>query len=104
MVQTGIFAGNVIDDSLISHMSRVRIEGFLGMRYGEGDVNRDIPAGKTLPFMVVFFDPPEGVESFRVKAIEADEADRIASPDGKEPGTESSNQPSIRLNSVAVPN
>jgi hypothetical protein len=48
--------------------------------------------------MMVFFDPPEGVESFRVKAIEADEADRIASPDGKEPGTGASNQPSIRLN------
>jgi hypothetical protein len=104
IVKNGTFPGNVIDESLISHMSRVRIEGFLGMRYGQGDVNRDIPAGKILPFMVVFFDPPEGVESFRVKAIEADEADRIASPDGKEPGTGSSNQPSIRLNSVAVPN
>ena len=98
IVKNGTFPGNVIDESLISHMSRVRIEGFLGMRYGEGDVNRDIPAGKTLPFMVVFFDPPEGVESFRVKAIDADEADRIASPDGKEPGTGASNQPSIRLN------
>jgi len=104
IVKNGTFPGNVIDESLISHMSRVRIEGFLGMRYGQGDVNRDIPAGKTLPFMVVFFDPPEGVESFRVKAIEAEEADRIASPDGKEPGTGSSDQPSIRLNSVAVPN
>jgi hypothetical protein len=98
IVKNGTFPGNVIDESLISHMSRVRIEGFLGMRYGQGDVNRDIPAGKILPFMVVFFDPPEGVESFRVKAIEADEADRIASPDGKEPGTGASNQPSIRLN------
>jgi hypothetical protein len=98
IVKNGTFPGNVIDESLISHMSRVRIEGFLDMRYGQGDVNRDIPAGKILPFMVVFFDPPEGVESFRVKAIEADEADRIASPDGKEPGTGASNQPSIRLN------
>ena len=92
IVKNGTFPGNVIDDSLISHMNRVRIEGFLGMRYGEGDVNRDIPAGKTLPFMVVFFDPPEGVESFRVKAIDADETDRIDSPDGKEPGTRASNQ------------
>jgi len=104
IVKNGTFPGNVIDESLISHMSRVRIEGFLGMRYGQGDVNRDIPAGKILPFMVVFFDPPEGVESFRVKAVDAEEADRIASPDGKEPGTGSSNQPSIRLNSVAAPN
>jgi predicted Zn finger-like uncharacterized protein len=92
IVKNRTFPGNVIDESLISHMSRVRIEGFLGMRYGEGDVNRDIPAGKTLPFMVVFFDPPEGVESFRVKAIDASEADRIDSPDGKELGTRASNQ------------
>jgi hypothetical protein len=104
IVKNGTFAGNVIDDSLIPHMSRVRIEGFLGMRHGEGDVNRDIPVGKTLPFMVVFFDPPEGVESFRVKAIDWDAAHRIVSPDGIEPGTGLSNQPSIRLNSVAVPN
>jgi hypothetical protein len=61
-------------------------------------VNRNIPAGKTLPFMVVFFDPPEGVESFRVKAIDAGETDRIGSPDEKEPGTRASNQQSIRLN------
>ena len=92
IVKNGTFPGNVIDESLISHMSRVRIEGFLGMRYGEGDVNRKIPAGKTLPFMVVFFEPPEGVESFRVKAIDADEADRIDSPDGKETGTGASNK------------
>jgi len=98
IVKNGTFAGSVIDESLISHMTRVRIEGFLGMRYGEGDVNRGIPAGKTLPFMVVFFEPPEGVESFRVKAVDAEEVDRIDLPDGKEPGTGASNQQSIRSN------
>jgi hypothetical protein len=97
VVKNGAFAGNVIDDSQISHMSRDRIENILGMRYGDGGVNRDIPGGKTLPFMVVFFDPPEGVESFRVKAIDADETDRIGTPDGKESGTRASNQQSIRL-------
>jgi len=97
IVKNGAFAGNVIDESLISHMTRVRIEGFLGMRHGDGDVNRNIPAGKTLPFMVVFFDPPEGVESFRVKAIDAEEADRVNSPDGGEPGTRASSLQPIRL-------
>jgi len=96
--KNGAFAGNVIDESLIPHMTRVRIEGFLGMRYGDGDVNRNIPAGKTLPFMVVFFDPPEGVDSFRVKAIDADEADRIISHDGGGSGTRASNPQPIRLN------
>jgi len=97
IVRNGTFAGNMIDESLIPHMRRVRIEGFLGMPHGEGGVNRDIPAGKTLPFMVVFFDPPEGVESFRVQAIDPEEVDRIDSPDGKKPGRGASNQQSIRL-------
>lgn len=98
IVKNGSFAGNVIDESLISHMSRERIERILGMRYGELDVNRHIPAGKTLQFMVVFFDPPEAVESFRVKTIDADEPDRVGAPDWKEPGSRASNQRPIRLN------
>jgi len=92
IVNNGTFAGNVIDESLIPYMSRVTIDGFLGMRYGDGDVNRDIPAGRTLPFMVVFFDPPERIESFRVKAIDADEVDRNKSPDGEKPGGASNPQ------------
>jgi hypothetical protein len=48
--------------------------------------------------MVVFFDPPERAESFRVKAIDADKTDRIDSPDGEESGTRASNPLPIRLN------
>jgi predicted Zn finger-like uncharacterized protein len=67
------FAGNLIEENLLPHMTRVRIEEFLGMRYGEGNVNRNIQAGGSLPFMVVFFDPPEPVESFTVIAMDAEE-------------------------------
>jgi predicted Zn finger-like uncharacterized protein len=98
IVKSGTFAGNVIDESLIPHMTRVRIEGFLGMRYGEGYVNRNIPAGKTLPFMVVFFDPPEGIESFAVNAMNAEETERIRSQDAKESGTRASYHQAIRMN------
>jgi hypothetical protein len=79
IMQNETFAGNLIDESLISHMNRVRIEGFLRMRYGEGNANRDIPVGMSLPFMVVFFDPPDGIQSFTVKAIDMDGAERIRS-------------------------
>ena len=98
IVKNEAFAGNLIDESLLPHMSRVRIEGFLGMRYGEGNANRDIPAGKSLPFMVVFFDPPGGVESFTVQATDADEAGIVHPPDGKETSTRAFNQRTIRLN------
>jgi len=53
IVKNGTFAGNVIDESLIPHMSRVRIEGFLGMRHGEGDVHggvlRSAERGRIVP-------------------------------------------------------
>jgi len=98
IVTNGAFAGNVIDESLISHMTRVRIEGFLAMRYGEGDVNRDIPTGKALPFMVVFFDPPEGIQSFTVKALDVGEAERIQSPDAEKTDNRVSTQQTTRQN------
>ena len=97
-MQKESFAGNLIDESLITHMNRVRIEGFLGMRYGEGNANRDIPVGMSLPFMVVFFDPPEGIHSFTVKAMDLGEAERIQSPDAEKTDTRVSTQQPIRQN------
>ncbi len=93
-----VFAGNLIDETLLPHMSRIRIEGFLGMRYGEGNANRDIPAGKSLPFMVVFYDPPGGVESITVRATNAEETGRIFPPDGNETEKGDFNKHTIRLN------
>ena len=93
-----VFAGNMIDETLLPHMSRIRIEGFLGMRYGEGNANRDIPAGKSLPFMVVFFDPPGGGESITVRATDAEETGKILPPDGNETEKRDFNKHTIRLN------
>jgi hypothetical protein len=100
IMQNESFAGNLIDESLMPHMNRVRIEGFLGMRYGEGNANRDIPVGMSLPFMVVFFDPPEGIQSFTVKAMDVDGAERIRSSDTDTEKTDTrvSRQQSIRQN------
>jgi hypothetical protein len=98
IMQNESFAGNQIDESLMTHMNRVRIEGFLGMRYGEGNANRDIPVGTSLPFMVVFFDPPEGIQSFTVKAMDVGEAAGIQSPDAEKTDTRVPTQQSSRLN------
>jgi hypothetical protein len=100
IMQNESFAGNLIDESLMPHMNRVRIEGFLGMRYGEGNANREIPVGMSLPFMVVFFDPPEGIQSFTVKAMDVDGAERIRSSDTDTEKTDArvSTQQSIKLN------
>lgn len=67
------FAGNLIDKAVLPHMTRVRIDEFLGVRYGDWNSNRNIPEGGSLPFMVVFFDPPGPVGSFIVRATDAGE-------------------------------
>jgi len=72
LVNNTVFAANLVDNTMLRHANRAVIEGFLGVRYGERNVNRDIPAGKSLPFMVVFFDPPGQIEYFTVKALDAE--------------------------------
>jgi len=72
LASTAVFAGNHLDDTALRHASRAVIEGYLGVRYGDGNVNRDIPVGNSLPFMAVFFDPPQQFQSFDVNAQDAE--------------------------------
>jgi len=67
-----VFAANLVDNTMLRHANRTVIEGFLRLRYGKRNVNRDIPGGTSLPFMVVFFDPPGQFEYFTVKALDAE--------------------------------
>jgi hypothetical protein len=91
------FAGNLIDETLLPHMSRVRIEGFLGMRYGEKNINRDIPTGSSLPFMVVCFEPQNDVESLLVKAMDAEEKEKPPVPGDRVSNHRFSSQKTIKL-------
>ena len=71
LAEKAVFAGNPLDEALIRHMDREGIERFMSTRLGEGDVNKEIPPGKALPFMVIFFDPPVEIDAVRVKADDA---------------------------------
>ena len=72
LVDNTVFAANLVDNTTLRHANRALIEGLLGVRYGDRNVNRDIPAGASLPFMVVFFDPPGQIGYFAVKALDAE--------------------------------
>jgi predicted Zn finger-like uncharacterized protein len=63
------FAGNFLDEASLRKMDRSGIAGAMSNRFGEGNVNKEIPPGNVLPFMVVFFDPPRGIEAVMVKAV-----------------------------------
>jgi len=66
-----VFAANVIDDTTLRHASQTVLKGVLNKRFGDGERNKDIPPGASVPFMVVFFDPPADIGSILVKGVDA---------------------------------
>ena len=72
LMENSSLAGNLIDEPTLLHMNRNPIEVYLKMEHREEGEHRDIPPGKSLPFMVVFFDPPGKIGSFTVHAVDAD--------------------------------
>jgi len=65
------FAGNLLDEGAMRRMERAEMEGVMSNRFGAGNVNKEIPPGKALPFMVVFTDSPGQIETFMVKAVDS---------------------------------
>lgn len=72
LVENSSLAGNLIDEPTLLHMNRNPIEVFLKMEHREAGELRDVPPGKSLPFMVVFFDPPGKIGYFTAHAVDAD--------------------------------
>lgn len=59
-------AGHVFTDEELLHMDRARIEEGLSNRLGEDPINVEIPPGKFLPFMALFFDLQESIAFYQV--------------------------------------
>jgi hypothetical protein len=72
LMENSSLAGNLIDEKTLRHMNRNPIDMYLKVEHREGGEHRDILPGKSLPFMVVFFDPPGQIGSFTVHAVDAD--------------------------------
>lgn len=62
------YAGNVLAGETLRVASREKIEQALSNRFGDRLVNMDVAPGKSVPFMVVFFDAPEGIGAYRLEA------------------------------------
>jgi predicted Zn finger-like uncharacterized protein len=66
------FAGTVLSGENLRTATREKIEEALSNRFGEKLVNMDVAPGKSVPFMVVFFDAPEGIGAYRLEAKDSD--------------------------------
>jgi len=72
LVENAAFAGNLLNEASLRKMDRPAIDGAMSNRFGAGDVNKEIPTGKVLPFVIIFFDPPEMISALKVNAVDAD--------------------------------
>jgi len=67
-----IYAGNVLPGETLRTASRAKIDEALSNRFGDKLVNMDIAPGKSVPFMVVFFNAPDGISAYRLEAKDGD--------------------------------
>ena len=65
-----VYAGNIIKG--LRSTEQEKIETAMSNRFGDKLSNVDVAPGKSVPFMLVFFDPPEGIEEYRMEALDGD--------------------------------
>jgi len=66
------YAGTVLSGETLRTATREKIEESLSNRFGERLVNMDVAPGKSVPFMVVFINAPEGISAYRLEAKDSD--------------------------------
>lgn len=68
LVQQAVYAGNMLSGEAIRKGDRDTLSKALGNRFGEGLANMHVAPGKAIPFMVVFFDAPANMDSYKLEA------------------------------------
>ena len=71
LTEQAVYAGNLLPGATLKSESRADLEKTLANPLGEHLMNMDVPAGKTIPFMVLFFDAPEEIDSYKLEAKDA---------------------------------
>ncbi|MGB6409689.1 MAG: DUF3426 domain-containing protein, partial [Candidatus Deferrimicrobiaceae bacterium] len=65
-----VYAGNIVAG--LRFADQEKIEAAMSNRFGDRLSNLDVEPGKSVPFMVAFFAPPEGIEEYRLEALDGD--------------------------------
>jgi len=68
LAQQEVYAGNVLSGEAIRKGNRDALSKALENRFGEGLANMHVAPGKAIPFMVVFFDAPANMDSYKLEA------------------------------------
>jgi hypothetical protein len=72
LAQQTVYAGNTLSGEAIRKGNRETLSKVLGNRFGEGLANMNVGPKKAIPFMVVFFDAPTTMDSYKLEAKDSD--------------------------------
>jgi predicted Zn finger-like uncharacterized protein len=72
LAQQAVYAGNVLPAEAIRKGDRDILSKALENRFGEGLANMHVAPGKAIPFMVVFFDAPANMDSYKLEARDSE--------------------------------
>ncbi len=72
LAEKTVYAGNVFPGETLRQATREKIEAAMSNPISGGLANIDLPPGKAVPFMVVFFDAPDGIDSYRLEPRDAE--------------------------------
>jgi hypothetical protein len=68
LMEETVYAGNVVSGEKLKTENRETLRKALANPLGEHLMNMDVPPGKSIPFMVLFFDAPENIDSYKLEA------------------------------------
>ena len=68
LLQQAVYAGNMLSGEAIRKEDRDTVSKTLGNRFGDRLANMSVAPGKSIPFMVVFFDAPTNMDSYKLEA------------------------------------
>jgi predicted Zn finger-like uncharacterized protein len=66
-VEGVVYCGNLLTAEQIRSYSREKIEKILQNAYGDSLSNFNVEPGKSVPFMLIFFDPPDKLSEFSLE-------------------------------------
>jgi predicted Zn finger-like uncharacterized protein len=72
LAQQTVYAGNMLSGEAIRKGDRETLSKTLGNRLGEGLANMNVAPNKVIPFMVVFFDAPATMDSYKLEAKDSE--------------------------------
>ncbi|MBI5905057.1 MAG: zinc-ribbon domain-containing protein [Deltaproteobacteria bacterium] len=68
LAESSVYAGNTVSVETLKKGNREAMIKSLSNPLGDGLANMHVPPGKSVPFMVLFFDAPENIDSYRLEA------------------------------------